>query len=116
MLRMGGCGVVRSIFPCQDAPAVKMTYEAHIEAPAWATVLMSALRQPSKETVGKDGRRTYVWSQPVPIPSYLVALAVGELDSRDISARCVRRVTYVGHRRFGYVICRLRGTCESYLH
>lgn len=34
----------RSIFPCQDAPAVKMTYAAKIRAPAWATALMSALR------------------------------------------------------------------------
>lgn len=33
-----------SIFPCQDAPAVKMTYAAKIRAPSWATVLMSALR------------------------------------------------------------------------
>lgn len=39
----------RSIFPCQDAPAVKMTYEATVTAPAWATVLMSALQD-----VGKD--------------------------------------------------------------
>lgn len=33
-----------SIFPCQDAPAVKMTYAAKVRAPSWATVLMSALR------------------------------------------------------------------------
>lgn len=34
----------RSMFPCQDAPAVKVTYAAEVLVPAWATVLMSALQ------------------------------------------------------------------------
>jgi leukotriene-A4 hydrolase len=78
----------RSIFPCQDTPAVKMTYSARVRVPHWATALMSALRLEDMEFMEGDGHRMYVWDQPVPIPSYLVALAVGELDSRDISPRC----------------------------
>jgi hypothetical protein len=31
--------------------------------------------------------RTFVWNQPVRIPSYLVAIAVGDLQARDISER-----------------------------
>ncbi|GAB5030618.1 leukotriene a4 hydrolase [Nannochloropsis oceanica] len=78
----------RSIFPCQDAPAVKMTYSARVRVPQWATALMSALRSEEKEFVDGAGCRTYVWEQPVSMPSYLVALAVGDLQSRDISPRC----------------------------
>lgn len=44
-------------------------------------------RQEEKETVGGCGRRTFVWEQPVSTPSYLVALAVGDLEARDISPR-----------------------------
>ena len=49
---------------------------------------MSALRSEEKEFVDGAGCRTYVWEQPVSMPSYLVALAVGDLESRDISPRC----------------------------
>jgi leukotriene-A4 hydrolase len=78
----------RSIFPCQDAPAVKMTYSARVRVPQWATALMSALRSEEKEFMDGAGFRTYYWEQPVSMPSYLVALAVGELESREISPRC----------------------------
>jgi leukotriene-A4 hydrolase len=77
----------RSIIPCQDAPAVKVTYRAKVSAPNWATVLMSALREADEEKMDGAGRRTFVWQQPVPIPSYLIAMAVGDLESREISHR-----------------------------
>ena len=35
-----------------------------------------------------EGTRVFHFYQPVPIPSYLFALAVGELSSIDISSRC----------------------------
>ncbi|XP_045452279.1 LOW QUALITY PROTEIN: leukotriene A-4 hydrolase [Melitaea cinxia] len=70
----------RSILPCQDTPAVKFTYEAEVSAPEEFTVLMSAIRGESK------GNKT-TFSQPVPIPSYLLALAVGVLESRRLGPR-----------------------------
>ncbi|CAH2089690.1 unnamed protein product [Euphydryas editha] len=70
----------RSILPCQDTPAVKFTYEAEVTAPEEFTVLMSAIRGESK------GNKTS-FSQPVPIPSYLLALAVGVLESRRLGPR-----------------------------
>ena len=78
----------RSIFPCQDAPAVKATYSARVRVPNWATALMSALRSEDKEFMDGSGHKTFVWEQPVSIPSYLVALAVGDLEARDVSPRC----------------------------
>ena len=77
----------RSLVPCQDAPGVKMTYKATATVPAWATCVMSAL--PEKTEVSADKtQKVYTFDQPVPISSYLLALAVGELSKRDISKRC----------------------------
>jgi hypothetical protein len=33
-------------------------------------------------------RRLFSFRQPVPVPSYLIAVAVGQLESREISHRC----------------------------
>jgi leukotriene-A4 hydrolase len=75
----------RSLFPCQDTPAVKTPYSATVRAPSWCIALMSALQQGEGSCAGDI--RTVQWSQPVPVPSYLVALAAGELESREISPR-----------------------------
>lgn len=74
----------RSIVPCQDTPAVKMTYTAEISAPSELTVLMSAVRQ---KTEKNDSKTTTFFEQKVPIPSYLIALAAGKLESRELGPR-----------------------------
>ena len=58
-----------------------------VTVPSWATCVMSALSKNTSITTS-DGSNTFEFSQPVPIPSYLFALAVGELASRDLSPRC----------------------------
>jgi len=76
----------RSFFPCQDTPGVKATYTAAVTVPDGLRALMSAI--PLDDGVPRDGGlRTYRFEQKVPIPSYLVALAVGALESRDIGPR-----------------------------
>lgn len=67
----------RSWVPLQDTPSVRFTFSARIQAPAPLTPLMAAARL-------KAGH----FHMPTPIPSYLLALAVGELDFRPIGARC----------------------------
>ena len=68
-----------------------MTYEAKVTVPSWAKCLMSALEKTSENgaaAVEEEGEKvTFSWKQPVPMPSYLIAIAVGELESRDISPR-----------------------------
>ncbi len=75
----------RSLVPCQDACGVKMTYTATATVPAWATCVMSALL---KKTETSNDKKIFTWDQPVPISSYLLALAVGDLVKRDLSKRC----------------------------
>jgi leukotriene-A4 hydrolase len=76
----------RSLYPCQDSPAAKMTYEAKVSAPSALTALMSAI--PTGSTPAPGGAKTtYAFEQKVSIPPYLLALAVGDLESREIGPR-----------------------------
>ena len=77
----------RSLVPCQDRCGVKMTYNATATVPEWATCVMSALLTNTEVSADKT-EKVFTWDQPVPISSYLLALAVGELSKKDISKRC----------------------------
>ncbi|MDB6162719.1 MAG: aminopeptidase [Xanthomonadaceae bacterium] len=72
----------RSWVPLQDTPGVRFTYSAHVTAPKDAMVLMSADNDP---TAARDGDYTFV--MPQPIPSYLLAIAAGDLVFEPISPR-----------------------------
>ena len=75
----------RSLVPCQDQCGIKMTYNAIVTCPSWATCVMSALL---KKTETKGDSKVYTWNQPVPISSYLLALAVGDIVKKEMSHRC----------------------------
>ena len=80
----------------QDSPAAKLTYSAAITVPTPLTALMSAVPQSSPEA-SADGAATHTFKfkQEVPIPSYLLALAVGELEYRQIGPRS--KVSWLHH-------------------
>lgn len=78
----------RSLFPCQDTPAVKAPYTAvvSVEQPYESLcVVMSAQHVASEPSDPKGSKRFHC---AVPIPSYLFALACGTLEDRDLSPRC----------------------------
>jgi len=72
----------RSFVPLQDTPGVRMTYNATIRTPAELRAVMSANNDPDAE---KNG--VYKFSMPQPIPSYLIALAVGDLEFKAMGDR-----------------------------
>ena len=72
----------RSWVPLQDTPRVRYTYSAHVTAPADVMVLMSADNDPA---AARDG--DYSFRMPQRIPSYLMAIAAGDLVFKPISAR-----------------------------
>ena len=72
----------RSFVPLQDTPQVRFTYDATIRTPPELVAVMAAEFDPKAE---KDG--SFEFRMPQPIPSYLIALAVGDLEFRPMSER-----------------------------
>ena len=72
----------RSWVPLQDTPIIRFTYSAHVTAPKDAMVLMSADNDPA---AARDG--DYSFKMPQKIPSYLLAIAAGDLVFKPIGDR-----------------------------
>lgn len=70
----------RTMVPLQDTPAVRITYNAHVTTPPELIAIMSARQDEGRV---RDGDYTFRMSQP--IPSYLLALAVGDIEFRSIN-------------------------------
>ncbi|BFZ56497.1 Leucyl aminopeptidase yscIV [Savitreella phatthalungensis] len=73
----------RSMFPCQDTPSVKSTYEMKLRSPFPVVATGNARGALDFH----NGALMYVFDQPVPIPSYLCAIASGDLAAAQIGPR-----------------------------
>jgi aminopeptidase N len=72
----------RSWVPLQDSPAIRFTWDAHVTAPKNLRVLMSAPNNPQHPLDG-----TFDFKQTHPVPSYLLAIAAGDIDVKETGPR-----------------------------
>jgi aminopeptidase N len=74
----------RSIFPCQDTPTVRFTFTAAVEVQRPLSVVMGASRISSRS----GNTNHYSFDMPQRIPSYLFAIAAGDIEFSPIGNRC----------------------------
>ncbi|WP_417611186.1 M1 family metallopeptidase [Owenweeksia hongkongensis] len=74
--------LARSWVPTQDGPGIRFTYDAKVKVPSDMIALMSADNPKERNETGE-----YTFKMPQPIPSYLLAMAVGDVQFKAISAR-----------------------------
>jgi leukotriene-A4 hydrolase len=82
LFTQGQAILTRTWIPCQDSPGIRITYDATMRVPKDLMAVMSATN-PQKKSA--DGVYTFEMKQP--IPAYLIALAVGDLEFRPIGDR-----------------------------
>lgn len=72
--------LARTWIPCQDGPGIRFTYNADVSTRADLMPVMSAGGNPTE--LSENG--TYHFEMPQAIPSYLMALAIGDIEFRAI--------------------------------
>lgn len=78
--------LARTLIPCQDSPSAKVTVEANLTVEKPLIALYSGIEVGRVE--GEGNLVTYQYVQKVPVPTYLIAIASGELEYGKISDRC----------------------------
>ncbi|MBL0735721.1 leukotriene A4 hydrolase C-terminal domain-containing protein [Flavobacterium sp. GN10] len=72
----------RTWIPCQDSPGIRFTYNAKVTVPKDLLAVMSAVNPQKKNDTG-----VYTFKQDKAIPSYLMAIAVGDIEFQAIDNR-----------------------------
>lgn len=81
--------LARSAFPCFDEPAYKVPWQLTLHVPSKDRAVSNT--PVAQETVNGN-TRTYIFQETKPIPSYLVAFAVGPLEFVDAGVAGKNRV------------------------
>jgi alanyl aminopeptidase len=85
----------REAFPCFDEPAYKIPWNMTLTVPV---EMMAVSNTPIERTRTSGAMKELVFAESAPMPSYLIAIAVGEFETVDIPGMSVpgRVVTTLG--------------------
>ncbi|MCR9174104.1 MAG: M1 family metallopeptidase [bacterium] len=75
--------LTRSWIPLQDTPLSRITYSADVKVPNDLLAIMSADNPKERDEQGE-----YHFEMQQPIPAYLIALAVGDLEYASLGNKC----------------------------
>ena len=74
--------LARTWLPCQDSPGIRYTYDATVKVPEGLLAVMSA-----SNPTEKNAESVYHFEMKQPVPSYLMALAVGDIEFKSVGER-----------------------------
>ena len=86
----------RRAFPCFDEPGFKVPFDVSVTVPKGMTAVANAPETRHDDAADKT---TFRFATTQPLPTYLVALAVGELELKELAGRTkppIRLVTVKG--------------------
>lgn len=87
LFSQGQAILTRTWIPTQDSPGIRQTYTARIVAPNTVKAVMSAeMLTPEGEAAGA-GLRAWRFRLDNPVPPYLIAIAVGDLEFAPLGRR-----------------------------
>ena len=82
LFTQGQAILTRTWIPIQDSPQIRITYNATVKVPENLMAVMSAENPKEKSADG-----IYHFKMAQPIPAYLIALAIGDIEYKAISER-----------------------------
>jgi aminopeptidase N len=85
LFTQGQAILTRTWIPTQDSPGIRQTWSARIVAPAELTAVMSAEALGSEDVDG--GAKAWRFRMDHPVAPYLIALAIGDLQFRELAPR-----------------------------
>lgn len=86
LFSQGEAILTRTWIPTQDSPGIRQTYSARIVVPKALRAVMSA-EQLTPDGVVTGETRAFDFKLTQPVPPYLIALAVGDIQSKTIGPR-----------------------------
>ncbi len=82
LFSQGQAILTRTWIPIQDSPGIRFRYKARVKVPKELMAVMSATNVESKSIDG-----IYHFEMPQPVPAYLIAIAVGDLQFEQLGPR-----------------------------
>jgi aminopeptidase N len=87
MFSQGQAILTRTWIPTQDSPGIRQTWDARIVAPSELKVVMSAEGLTPRGEQASSGQTAWRFREPNPVPPYLIAIGVGDLEFAAIDER-----------------------------